>query len=81
MPDSDTYNKSHTSNVDLLPTFWNKDKDRAWRLDIDLVVQEADGSESEKESEEESEDESGDESESGNESEECNKSEYSKEEC
>ena len=51
MPDSDKYNESHTSNVDLLPTFWNKDKDRAWRLDIDLAVQAMDDNKSDDETE------------------------------
>ena len=38
MPNSDKYKESPTSTVDLLPIFWNKDKDRAWRLGIYLAV-------------------------------------------
>ena len=35
------YSKSTESKVTLLQTFWNKDKDRAWRMDIDFLVQPA----------------------------------------
>ena len=43
MPDSDKYKESLTSTVDVLPVFWNKDKDQSWRLDIDLAVMAEDG--------------------------------------
>ena len=41
MPNVDAYSNSHESEVRLLQTLWNKDKDRAWRMDIDLLVQPA----------------------------------------
>ena len=51
------YSKSTESKVTLLQTFWNKDKDRAWRMDIDLLVQPAQDDESDEESEDECESE------------------------
>ena len=57
MPDVDAYSNSHESEVTLLQTFWNKDKGRAWRMDIDLLVQPAQDDESDEESEDECESE------------------------
>ena len=54
---TDTYTDYHNSTVDLLPTFWNKDKDRAWRLDVDVDVLTTTDNESDDESEDESESE------------------------
>ena len=67
MPNSDKYNDYSRSSVELLPTFWKKDKDRSWRLDIDLTMIAASGDSSgdEDESESDSEVESDDASESG----------------
>ena len=38
-------------------TFWNKDKDRAWKTNIDSLAQPAQGDESDEESEDECESE------------------------
>jgi hypothetical protein len=57
VPATDTYADYHTSAVYLLPTFWNKDKDRAWRLDIDVDFLTTIDNESDDESEDESESE------------------------
>jgi hypothetical protein len=58
VPGTDTYKDYHTSVVDLLPTFWNKDKDRAWRLDLNVDLLSTQDNESDDESEDESEGES-----------------------
>ena len=47
MQNSDTYNDYHEANVDLLPMFWNKDKERAWRMDIDILTADNDDSDEE----------------------------------
>jgi len=57
VPGTDTYTDYHNSTVDLLPTFWNKDKDWAWRLDIDVDLLTTTDNESDDESEDESESE------------------------
>ena len=57
VPGTDTYTVHHTSTVDLLPTFWNKGKDCAWRLDIDVDLLTTTDNESDNESEDESESE------------------------
>ena len=77
MPDVDAYSNSHESEVTLLQTFWNKDKDRAWRMDIDLLVQPAQDDESDEESEDECKNESESDSDvdSANESDESSNSE------
>ena len=54
MQNSDTYNDYHEADVDLLPTFWNKDKERAWRMDIDVDILTADNDDSDEEMNEES---------------------------
>ena len=55
MQNSDKYKDSTESTVDLLPTFWNKDKYCAWRMDIDVDILMASDNESDKESADESE--------------------------
>ena len=52
MENINTYNDYHEADVDLLPTFWNKDKERAWRMDIDILT--ADDDDSDEETDEES---------------------------
>ena len=54
MQNRDTYNDQHEADVDLLPTFWNKDKERAWRMDIDVDILTADDDDSDEEKNEES---------------------------
>ena len=54
MQNSDTYNDYHEANVDLLPIFWNKDKERAWRMDIDVDILTVDSGNSDEETDEES---------------------------
>ena len=63
MANSDVYKDQTESTVDLLPTFWNKDKYRAWRMDINIVVLPESDNESDEESEDESESEPDSESE------------------
>ena len=63
MANSDVYKDQTESTVDLLPTFWNKDKYRAWRMDINIVVLPESDSESDEESEDERESEPDSESE------------------
>ena len=63
MANSDVYKDQTESTVDLLPTFWNKDKSRAWRMDINIVVLPESDNESDEESEDESESEPDSESE------------------
>ena len=79
VPNSDKYSDHSTSSVDLLPTKWNKDKDKAWRLDIDVTLMTAKDDDNDVESDDEiaSSDESEDESEGGSDNDE---SEYSEEE-
>ena len=55
MQNSDKYKDSTESTVDLLPTFWTKDKYRAWRMGINVDVLAASDNESGEESEDESE--------------------------
>ena len=57
VPGADTYTDYHTSTVDLLPTFWNKYKDRTWRLDVDVDLVTTIDNESDDKSEDESESE------------------------
>lgn len=76
VPNSDKYSDHSTSSVDLLPTKWNKDKDKAWRLDIDVTLMTAKDDDNDVESDNDyaSSDESMDESEGRSNSDE---SEYS----
>ena len=60
---SDVYKDQTESTVDLLPAFWNKDKHRAWRMDVNIVVLPESDNESDEESEDESESEPDSESE------------------
>ena len=71
VPNSDKYRGYTTEPVKLLPTLWNKNKNKAWRLDIDVTLMTA----SDDGSDVESDDENSDSDESDNES-----SEYSDEE-
>ena len=57
VPGTDKYINYHTSTVDPLTTFWNKDKDCAWRLDIDVDLLTTTDNESGDKSEDESESE------------------------
>ena len=57
VPGTYLYTNYHTSTVDLLSTFWNKDKDFAQRLDIDVDLLTTTDNESDNESEDESESE------------------------
>ena len=57
MPDLGLYSNSRESKVTLLQTFWKKYKDRAWRMDIDLLEEPAQDDESDEESEDECESE------------------------
>ena len=47
MPNSDHYHESSTSSVDLLPTLWNKNREKAWRFDVDILVVDEGSQESE----------------------------------
>ena len=38
VPNSDKYSDHTTEPVELLPTLWNKNKDKSWRLDIDVTL-------------------------------------------
>ena len=77
VPNSDKYSDHSTSSVDLLPTKWNKDSNKAWRLDIDVTLMTASDDDNDVESDNDcaSSDESLDESERQSDSDE---SEYSK---
>ena len=55
MANSDVCKDQTESTADMLPTFWNKDKSRAWRMDINIDVLVASDNETNKESEDESE--------------------------
>ena len=57
MQDSNTYNDYHEADVDLLPTFWNKDKEQAWRKDIAVDILTADDNNRDEETDSESEEE------------------------
>ena len=48
---SGIYKDYTESTVNILPTFWNKDNYRAWRMDIIINVLAASNNESAKESE------------------------------
>ena len=79
VPGSDKYSGHSTEPVELLPTLWNKNKDKAWRLDIDVTLMTAsdDGSDIESDDENSDSDESDNESKGENDS---DGSEYSDEE-
>ena len=47
MPNSNHYHESSTSSVDLLPTLWNKNREKAWRFDVDILVVDEGSQESE----------------------------------
>ena len=60
VPNSDKYSGYTTEPVELLPTLWNKNKNKAWRLDIDVTLMTAsdDGSDVESDDENSDSDES-----------------------
>ena len=53
MPDVDTYNEWHKSDIKLLQTGWNNDNNSAWMMYADLNIQTVEDNESEEESEDE----------------------------
>lgn len=75
MPDCDGYEKPTETDQVLLPTRWNKEVDGAWRMDIDIVI---DDDVEDEEMEDDNESSSSDESEES-ESEEMSESESEQE--